>query len=80
MGSSIEPAGPISIIKLGPAAEAGQPEVILITPTPMNKGDIGREDVREDVANPDNIIKTRGLPMFGAPGVSESLVDLYFEG
>jgi len=38
-----------------------------------------KEISRDDVANLDNIIKTRNLPMFGAPGVNKSLVDLYFE-
>jgi len=37
-----------------------------------------KEISRQDVANLDNIIRTRGLPMFGAPGVNESLVDLYY--
>ena len=32
----------------------------------------------EDVRNLDNILKTRDLPLFGAPGVNTSLVDLYF--
>jgi L-fuculose-phosphate aldolase len=30
-----------------------------------------------DLRNLDNIMKKRGLPMFGAPGVNASLVDLY---
>jgi L-fuculose-phosphate aldolase len=38
-----------------------------------------KEISRDDVANLDNIIKARNLPMFGAPGVNRSLVDLYFE-
>lgn len=38
-----------------------------------------KEISRDDVANLDHIIKTRNLPMFGAPGVNGSLVDLYFE-
>ncbi|MFW6154655.1 MAG: class II aldolase/adducin family protein [Planctomycetota bacterium] len=38
-----------------------------------------KEISRDDVANLDNIIKARNLPMFGAPGVNDSLVDLYFE-
>lgn len=31
-----------------------------------------------DLLNLDNIMKKRGLPMFGAPGVNPSLVDLYY--
>ncbi len=31
-----------------------------------------------DLHNLDNIMKKRGLPMFGAPGVNNSLVDLYY--
>ncbi len=38
-----------------------------------------REISREDVANLDNTMRTRNLPLFGAPGVHRSLVDLYFE-
>lgn len=30
------------------------------------------------VADLDNVMKTRNLPLFGAPGVNNSLVDLYF--
>lgn len=37
-----------------------------------------KELTREDVENLDNIIKTRNLPMFGAPGENSSLTDLYF--
>ncbi len=37
-----------------------------------------KEISKEDVANLDNVMKTRGLPMFGAPGVNSSLVDVYF--
>jgi len=36
--------------------------------------EIGKDDVR----NLDNILKARNLPLFGAPGVNQSLVDLYF--
>jgi L-fuculose-phosphate aldolase len=32
----------------------------------------------DDLRNLDNIIKTRNLPMFGAKGENESLVDLYY--
>jgi L-fuculose-phosphate aldolase len=38
-----------------------------------------KEISREDVANLDNIIRSRGLPMFGAPGVNNSLVELFFD-
>ncbi len=38
-----------------------------------------KELTRQDVENLDNIIKTRSLPMFGAPGVNESLVDVFYE-
>ena len=31
-----------------------------------------------DLRNLDNIMSRRGLPMFGAPGVNKSLVDLYY--
>jgi len=37
-----------------------------------------KELTREDVQNLENTMKTRNLPMIGAPGVNESLVDLYF--
>ena len=37
-----------------------------------------KEISREDVQNLDNVIKTRKLPMFGAPGANKSLMDLYF--
>lgn len=37
-----------------------------------------KEISKEDVANLDNILKTRDLPLFGAPGVNESLIDLYY--
>ncbi len=40
-------------------------------------GDI-KEISKEDVDNLDNVCKTRGLPLFGAPGVNDSLVSLYF--
>jgi L-fuculose-phosphate aldolase len=33
---------------------------------------------REDVQNLENTMKTRNLPMIGAPGVNKSMVDLYF--
>ena len=33
---------------------------------------------KEEVRNLDNVVKKRSCPMFGAPGVHESLVDLYF--
>jgi L-fuculose-phosphate aldolase len=32
----------------------------------------------EDLRNLDRIMEKRGLPMFGAPGVNSSLVDLYY--
>ena len=37
-----------------------------------------KELSKEDLMNLDNLMKTRNLPMFGAPGLNESLVDLYF--
>jgi len=37
-----------------------------------------KELSKQDVANLDNAIKTRKLPMIGAPGVNKSLMDLYF--
>jgi L-fuculose-phosphate aldolase len=37
-----------------------------------------KELTRQDVENLDNILKTRHLPLFGAPGVNASLTDLYF--
>ncbi len=33
---------------------------------------------RQAVQNLENVMKTRDLPLFGAPGVNKSLVDLYF--
>jgi len=38
-----------------------------------------KELSREDIANLDNVMKERNCPMFGAPGVYESLVELYFQ-
>jgi len=40
-------------------------------------GDV-KEIGREDVRRLDNVIRTRDLPVFGAPGVNGSLVDLYY--
>jgi len=37
-----------------------------------------KELTREDVQNLENTMKTRNLPMIGAPGVNASMVDLYF--
>jgi L-fuculose-phosphate aldolase len=37
-----------------------------------------REISRKDVQDLDNTMRTRNLPLFGAPGVNRSLVDLYF--
>ncbi len=37
-----------------------------------------REISREDVQDLDNTMRTRNLPLFGAPGENKSLVDLYF--
>ena len=34
----------------------------------------------EDVQNLENTMKTRNLPMIGAPGVNKSMVELYFSG
>jgi len=38
-----------------------------------------KEISREDVENLDNVMKTRNLPLFGAPGANKSLMDLYYE-
>jgi hypothetical protein len=40
-------------------------------------GDV-KELTREDVQNLENTMRTRNLPMIGAPGVNKSMVDLYF--
>jgi L-fuculose-phosphate aldolase len=37
-----------------------------------------KELTPEDVQNLENTMKTRNLPMIGAPGVNKSMVDLYF--
>jgi len=37
-----------------------------------------KEISREDVKGLDKVMTTRGLPLFGAPGVNKSLVDVYF--
>ncbi|MEA3326597.1 MAG: class II aldolase/adducin family protein [Chloroflexota bacterium] len=37
-----------------------------------------KELTREDVQNLENTMKTRNLPMIGAPGVNVSMMDLYF--
>lgn len=37
-----------------------------------------KEISREDVQDLDNTMRTRNLPLFGAPGENRSLVDLYF--
>ncbi len=37
-----------------------------------------KELSREDVRNLENTMRSRNLPMIGAPGVNKSLVDLYF--
>jgi len=37
-----------------------------------------KEISREDVANLDNVMKTRNLPMFGAPGAYNSLLEIYY--
>jgi L-fuculose-phosphate aldolase len=42
-------------------------------------GDI-KELTKQDVQNLENTMKTRNLPMIGAPGANESMVDLYFPG
>jgi len=38
-----------------------------------------KELTREDVENLDSTIRVRNLPMFGAPGVNQSLTDVYFD-
>ncbi len=40
-------------------------------------GDV-KEISKVDVANLDNILRTRNLPLFGAPGVNKSLTDLFY--
>jgi L-fuculose-phosphate aldolase len=37
-----------------------------------------KEISKEDVANMDNVMKARNLPLMGAPGVNQSLTDLYY--
>ena len=37
-----------------------------------------KEIDRKGVEDLDNVMKIRNLPLFGAPGVNESLIDLYF--
>ena len=37
-----------------------------------------KEQTIEEVRDLDNVVKKRNSPMFGAPGVNKSLVDLYF--
>jgi L-fuculose-phosphate aldolase len=37
-----------------------------------------KELTREDVQNLENTMRTRNLPMIGAPGVNKSMVNLYF--
>ena len=37
-----------------------------------------KEISKADVANLDNIVKTRDLPLFGAPGVNKGLVELFY--
>jgi hypothetical protein len=38
-----------------------------------------KELEKDEVKNLANTMRTRSLPMFGAPGVNESLVDLYYK-
>jgi L-fuculose-phosphate aldolase len=38
-----------------------------------------KELTREAIQGLDNVMKARNCPMFGAPGVNESLIDLYFD-
>jgi L-fuculose-phosphate aldolase len=44
----------------------------------MSVGDV-KEISRQDVADLDNVMRTRSIPYVGLPGVNHSLVDLYFE-
>jgi hypothetical protein len=37
-----------------------------------------KEISEQDVHNLDNVVRKRGLPMFGAPGVNESLVSVFY--
>jgi L-fuculose-phosphate aldolase len=39
-----------------------------------------KELTRKDVQNLENTMRTRNLPMIGAPGANKSMVDLYFPG
>ena len=45
----------------------------------LSAGDI-KEIGKEDVLNLENIIKERDLPLIGAPGANEGLVELYYPG
>ena len=36
------------------------------------------KEVMKRLEDLDNVMKQRGLPLFGAPGVNKSLVDMYF--
>ncbi len=37
-----------------------------------------KEISKEEIGNLDNTMQTRNLPMFGAPGINKSLMDLYY--
>ena len=43
----------------------------------LQKGEIKQLD-EDDVKNLGNTMRTRSLPVFGAPGVNKSLTELYF--
>jgi L-fuculose-phosphate aldolase len=45
----------------------------------LSIGDV-KEIPRKEVQNLDNTMKTRNLPLIGAPGVNSSLLDVYFSG
>jgi len=44
----------------------------------MAVGDV-KEIGRQDVADLDNVMRTRSIPYVGLPGVNQSLLDLYFD-
>jgi L-fuculose-phosphate aldolase len=77
----IENHGPF-IISTGDIVRAMQlVEILEITSmTILNALAIGKikELSRQEVADLDNMLRTRKLPMIGAPGVNKSLTDLYY--
>jgi hypothetical protein len=45
----------------------------------LSTGEKLKELTEKEVRDLDNVVKKRNSPMFGAPGVNNSLVDLYFD-